>query len=99
MSGSPYGVSTRTANIEGYVALGVMVAYFTFPFWYPVPDHPGLIENSIGVSLWALWLLFAVSGARHARGRARVGAVVALVAFGILALLIVIVSLLRIVVA
>jgi hypothetical protein len=91
---APQRLTTRMANIEGYLALGFMVAYFAMPLVYSV-DHPSEIDQAIGFTLWTFWLLFAVSGARRAEGRARVAARVALVAFAVLALFIVILSILR----
>jgi hypothetical protein len=77
--GAPLRVSTRAGNMEGYLALALMVVGYAWP--YLRPTVPGRVELAIWISLWAFSLLFAVSGVRHGRGGGRAAAGVALAAW------------------
>jgi hypothetical protein len=81
---------SRTARIEGYLALIFVVALFLGPAYPPLPEALGV---AVGVSIWACGWLFAISGVRHGVGGARVAAVIGLTILVLHAALILIIAL------
>jgi hypothetical protein len=87
---APRKRASRTARLEGYLALLFVVALFLPSGFPPLPEALGV---AVGVSIWACGWLFAISGMRHGVGGARVAAIIGLTILVLHAALIVIIAL------